>query len=132
MIPRARVAISPLQGVHQTSSGTSGTASRPMWPRMILADDSFGEVVAGLPASSSGEDDMGRHAHQFVAQVAEGHEVDRLQLFQRRVDHRQVMVESTIVRPWPGMCFITGSRPPAFRPSAAALPMAETICGSCP
>ncbi|MNV99132.1 hypothetical protein D3C71_1944560 [compost metagenome] len=40
--------------------------------------------------------------------------------------------ESTKVRPWPGICFITGSMPPDFRPSAIARPIAVTLSGSCP
>ncbi len=39
---------------------------------------------------------------------------------------------SVSARPWPGMCFITGSTPPAARPVAAARPSVATISGRSP
>ena len=37
---------------------------------------------------------------------------------------------STVARPWPGMCLITGATPPAISPAHAAKPNAPTMLGS--
>ena len=111
----------------------SSVISRPSKP--IAAADHLLDHrrrLRGRPRRRRGRvDDVGAHRHRQVGERAEGREILRVQALQVGPRPRAGPCGCrSAARPWPGMCFITGSTPPAIRPSATARPIAATRLGA--
>ena len=105
-------------------SSLISSPSKPISPRMISLDHLAGRRrrVVGIDRAV---DDMRGHRHRQVGQRLERREIVPPRA--RRAAYRRVgssRCVSAKARPCPGMCFMTGSTPPAIRPSAAARPSA--------
>ena len=72
---------------------------------------------------------MGGHRHGRVGKGRKGQEVNPLQFSALALTTGRAWWLSTSARPWPGMCFITGSTPPSMRPAMWARASAITFQG---
>ena len=113
----------------ERSSVSRSTPSKPMLER-ITSPISRADKVAGSRGIERGIDDMGGHRQRHVGKRAERREIVRLEL--GAAAHRRAAARDGC-RAWrgrgPGMCFTTGSTPPASSPSQAARPSAATAPG---
>ena len=107
----------------------SSSPSKPIWSRMISFTPRADTVMAasGSIASNSRCPVI---AHGRSDEQLERQEVGALQQVARGARPGAATAWlSTVARPWPGMCLITGMTPSAKSPSAAARPSAATGSG---
>ena len=113
-------------------SSEISTPSKPISPRMTSAI-TLRDNVAGARRIDRRVDDMGGHrpGHR---RPARGTARNRVRASSSRPvsTTRQAWWLSTWARPWPGMCLMTGSTPPASSPSHTARPSRATRAGSLP
>ena len=123
--PSARSRRSPESAPMEMSSVIKAP-SKPIRSRMMLTMTAL-ESVAGAPSSTSEKTTCAvMPSGHFGASSRNGAKSCASSSASVASTRGSSLWLSTRARPWPGMCFITGSRPPLIRPSICAPPSVAT------